>query len=151
MKNSTSLLLLYTILFIISISFLTFFEFSNPSLSGTPIYRFGPDDSCFIQVHDNPYHYQLITISTHSMSPTISPGDQAISVSAERYGIENITKGTIIVYKRGDSLICHRVYSVHSDGFYTKGDANSSPDSSYVYHSEVQSVVIAIFWKTQTQ
>lgn len=80
-------------------------------------------------------------VQSDSMSPTIQGGDV---VFVERTPPEQIDRGDIITYRRGDgerSLTTHRVVGIEErdDGRYfeTKGDANEDPDQQLVHGDAV--------------
>ena len=88
------------------------------------------------------FKHQMVAIASDSMVPIYSRGDAIIF---EKYKNQELEDGEIIVFKKRNILIAHRVIKVtESSGkqyFYTKGDANKSPDNEYVSQEEVVGVV----------
>lgn len=99
------------------------------------------------------FKYQLIAIASNSMDPTFSKGD---GVLIYKTGVDNIDIGDVLVFKKGQIVISHRVINkVNYDNhvyFYTKGDANLTNDDGYVDQNDVigkvNSVVKYIGWPT---
>src|SRR6266850_8565801 len=61
-----------------------------------------------------------------SMSPLIRPGDRLRLSALDPAGAR---PGTIVAYRRGDTLIVHRLLAVTPAGFVTKGDALTATDA----------------------
>lgn len=99
------------------------------------------------------FKYQLIAIASNSMVPTFSKGD---AILIYKTGVENIDIGDVLVFKKGQVVISHRVINkVNLDNkvyFYTKGDANLTDDEGYVKEEDVigkvNSIVKYIGWPT---
>ena len=89
----------------------------------------------------NSSHHQLITslieselnvgdniqfnVTSNSMRPILQIGDVII---AEVVNTGVIKPGDIIVIRRADDFLTHRVISITKDGWFTKGDNNSIMD-----------------------
>ena len=88
------------------------------------------------------FKHQMVAIASDSMVPTYARGDAIIF---EKYKDQEIQDGEIIVFKKRNILIAHRVIkTTESSGkqyFYTKGDANKSADNEYVNQEEVVGIV----------
>jgi len=99
------------------------------------------------------FKYQLIAIASNSMVPTFSKGDGVLIYKTDP---DNIEIGDVLVFKRGQVVISHRIINkVNFDNkiyFYTKGDANITEDEGYVEEEDVigkvSSVVKYIGWPT---
>ncbi|MFB6076219.1 MAG: signal peptidase I [Candidatus Aenigmatarchaeota archaeon] len=78
----------------------------------------------------------MIVLSS-SMEPVLSPGDIIVTSGIEP---EDLEKGDIITYKRGDNYITHKIIEVKNSDlrFKTKGIASEDPDSSLVNPSQVE-------------
>lgn len=79
------------------------------------------------------FTYGALVIGSGSMTGTINKGDIIIY---ERYNPnKEIEKGEIIVFKKDDIKIVHRVVDIKKTGanirYYTKGDANPNEDEGY--------------------
>ena len=67
-------------------------------------------------------------VESGSMQPTFYADDMIIYKKAN---LETLKEGDIVVYKRGDDLIVHRIVSI-ADGYVTtKGDNNSVADEPF--------------------
>lgn len=88
------------------------------------------------------FRYKLIVIATGSMTGELNKGDAIIY---EEYVGDNIEVGEIIVFEKDDNATVHRVIDVeHINGetrYYTKGDANDSPDVGYITSSNILGTV----------
>jgi len=88
------------------------------------------------------FRYKLIVIATGSMTGELNKGDAIIY---EEYDGDNIEIGEIIVFEKDDNATVHRVIDVeHINGetrYYTKGDANDSPDVGYITSSNIRGKV----------
>ncbi len=96
----------------------------------------------FIMLISCQFKYGMIVIATESMTGEINKGDAVIY---SEYDGDVIEEGHIIVFKKDQSQIVHRVIKVEKiDGqnrYYTKGDANDSPDVGFITESEIIGVV----------
>ena len=88
------------------------------------------------------FRFQMIAIASNSMVPIYERGDAIIF---EKVDTQYIESGDIIVFKKNNVLVAHRVIKIKEDSykkyFYTKGDANKSADSEFVKEEEVIGVV----------
>lgn len=88
------------------------------------------------------FRYGLIVIGSGSMTGTIDYGDAAFF---ESYHGQKIDEGQIIVFKRENIRLIHRVVDVQKINgelrFYTKGDANDTIDDGYRISSDVVGLV----------
>lgn len=88
------------------------------------------------------FKYSMIGIGSESMTGTINKGDAIIY---KRYEKDEDVKNKVIVFKRNNVMIVHRVIKVYTlDGEYvyqTKGDANESADNWLVEQSDVLGIV----------
>lgn len=88
------------------------------------------------------FSYNLVTIKTASMEPTIKTGSVVITKKMSRYE----EKDVITFLRFGKGLITHRIVkNVEQDGenkFKTKGDNNKDPDMILVEQEQVLGKVI---------
>jgi len=84
------------------------------------------------------FKYGVLIVATESMSDEINKGDAVIY---EQYDGGYVAKGQVIVFKKSDSLIIHRVVDIENiDGvtrYYTKGDANEDIDAGYITSADI--------------
>ena len=89
------------------------------------------------------FKYGLIVVGSGSMTGVINKGDMAF---IERYDSKNeeINVGQIIVFKRDDIKIIHRVIEkIHSDEetrYITKGDVNLKKDEGYITDKDILAI-----------
>ena len=78
------------------------------------------------------FKYGIIVVGSGSMTGTIDIGD---AVVFESYKDQNIKSGDIIIFKKNDIKLIHRVIKIESVNgevrYYTKGDANQEQDNFY--------------------
>ena len=86
--------------------------------------------------------FQMIAIASNSMIPIYERGDAIIF---EKIDKKLIDPGDIIVFRKDNILVAHRVIKTKEDSsriyFYTKGDANNSADEDIVKEEEVLGIV----------
>ena len=74
----------------------------------------------------------VLVIGSESMTGSLDKGDVVVFINKK----EDIKTGDIIVFKKEDLKIVHRVLTVKNINkefrYYTKGDANQMPDEDYV-------------------
>ena len=79
-----------------------------------------------------------LVIATESMTGELNKGDVTVYV---RYDDQTIEEGQILVFRKGDATVVHRVIRIeHINGvtrYYTKGDANDDADLGYVTESDI--------------
>lgn len=84
------------------------------------------------------FKYGLIVIGSGSMTGTINKGDATIY---EKYKNQEILPGQIIVFKKDNIKIIHRVVKIKTINdqkrYFTKGDANISEDDDYITESSI--------------
>ena len=71
------------------------------------------------------------------MVPTFKPG-QVLYVRPEG---RTVQPGDVVVYRKGDGYIVHRVHSVHPEGIYTRGDNNPNPDGYLIPPEQIIGIV----------
>lgn len=81
----------------------------------------------------------LAVVEGTSMEPTLQTGDVVVVIKGVKPG--ELSVGDIVVYRRGSSLIIHRVVSVGHSGIVTKGDNNWAPDPPVPYEAVVGKVL----------
>lgn len=80
----------------------------------------------------------LIVVS-NSMSPTFSSGAVLLVHHQEHY-----LPNDIVSYKKGESVVTHRITSLHEDETSLKGDANSSEDLETIESEQIIGKVVLI-------
>lgn len=87
----------------------------------------------------NLFGYKTFSIVTGSMEPTLKVNDLIITKNCKQ---EDIKKGDIITYKRGSSIITHRVDNIQNEGgnvyYLTKGDGNYIYDEYKVKYKDIE-------------
>lgn len=96
--------------------------------------------------YTNILEYTFLEVVTGSMSGTIEIGDGIIvKLTSE------IKENDIIVYKKADNLITHRLIKIEEDRLITKGDANNVQDDPITKDMILGKVIFIIpkihFWK----
>ena len=95
-----------------------------------------------VMLISNQFRYGLLVIVTESMTGELNKGDAAIF---ERYDDQIIEEGQVIVFKRNQSMIVHRVDEIQiingRKRYYTKGDANDGRDADFRYDSDIVGIV----------
>lgn len=99
-----------------------------------------------IKPKDTPsiFGYKTFVIISGSMQPDIKIGDMVI---VKKETEENIGMGDIISFKKGESIITHRIVEValNNDGekeFITKGDFNNAKDAGVVKYDEIEGKLV---------
>jgi signal peptidase I len=82
--------------------------------------------------------YDMHMVTSESMVPAIKLGDLIITGPITG----RIKPGTVVTYKRGETLVTHRVISIKDGKLVTKGDAVEDPDAAPVALSQVQGVYL---------
>ncbi len=83
------------------------------------------------------FGYSAAVIVSGSMEPSLSVDDLILNRAQSSYGA-----GDIITFRRGSSLITHRIVEVTEAGYITKGDANNTADLDAVAAEEVVGRVV---------
>ena len=95
-----------------------------------------------VMLISNQFRYGLLVIVTDSMTGELNRGDAAIF---EQYDDQTIEEGQVIVFKRNQSLIVHRVDEIQivngKKRYYTNGDANDGRDADFRYDSDIVGIV----------
>ena len=78
-------------------------------------------------------HKPLVVVSG-SMEPTLKVGS---ILYHHTENISNLNKDDILVFKTPKHIISHRIVKKTTDGFITKGDANTSVDSKLVKSNQI--------------
>lgn len=73
------------------------------------------------------FNYKPIAILSNSMSPCFKRSD--IVIYKKITSQDQLEKGTIIVFKKQDTIIIHRIYALNNDYILTKGDNNNQVDN----------------------
>ena len=96
--------------------------------------------------YTNLFGYTILEVVTGSMSGTLEIGD-GIMVQLT----SDIKEEDIIVYKKEENLITHRLIEMEEDKLITKGDANNVQDEPITKDCVIGKVIYAIpnihFWK----
>lgn len=94
--------------------------------------------TAFVMLISCKFQYGALVIATESMTGEINKGDVAIY---EAYDGQEIELGQVIVFKKYNSQIVHRVVKKENvDGivrYYTKGDIYDKLDNGYVLESDI--------------
>ena len=84
------------------------------------------------------FRYCLLVVGSESMTGEINKGDAIIY---ERYDDQIIQEGQVIVFKKDDTIIIHRVVDIKKINnqvrYFTKGDANENIDKGYVLKHQI--------------
>lgn len=82
-----------------------------------------------------------VYVKSGSMEPALPVGSLClVHTKADR---EKLRPGDVIVFRAGEMEVAHRVIERTKQGFYTKGDANDSPDPGIITPENVKGKVIA--------
>lgn len=96
----------------------------------------------FIMLISCKFRYGILVIGSGSMTGTIDKGD---SIIYESYNGQEIVEGDIIVFKRDDMQVVHRVIDVRLVNgeyrYYTKGDYNQELDDGHTIESQIVGIV----------
>lgn len=76
--------------------------------------------------------YKVLIVRSGSMEPTVPVGSLVVAEKQTSYGV-----GDIVTFKQEESFVTHRITAAYDGKFWTKGDANTSPDGSPVPYSAV--------------
>jgi signal peptidase len=75
-----------------------------------------------------------------SMLPALRPGDM---LQFHSYRIESAAVGDIVLFRRADSLVIHRVIARSDTGLVTQGDALAAPDPP-VSNADVLGTLVSV-------
>ena len=89
------------------------------------------------------FKYSIVSIGSGSMSPKIEKGDVVIYEKIDKEKMPEI--GKVLVFKKDDKTVVHRIIEIVDTGsekvYYTKGDANESPDGYPILYKDMVGVV----------
>jgi len=92
----------------------------------------------FVMLISCQFKYCAIVIGSESMSGELEKGDALIY---ESYDGGDVEIGQVLVFKRDRATVIHRVIDIkYINGetrYFTKGDANDTPDTGYVVSSDI--------------
>lgn len=84
------------------------------------------------------FKYGIMVIGSGSMAGTINKGDITIF---EQYTNQEINEEDILIFNKNNIITVHRVISIqelqNTCRYYTKGDANQSPDNGYIENKDI--------------
>ena len=87
------------------------------------------------------FSHQAIVIASGSMQPHLDRGDVVIVKKLKEEEKRDLNIGDILVFKREDKIIVHRIYKKYDSGnevfFETKGDHNDNPDGYLIEVSDI--------------
>ena len=96
----------------------------------------------FVMLISNQFRYGTLVIATESMTGEINKADAVIF---ESYDDQIVIKGQVIVFKKNNSVVVHRVVNIENINgqtrYYTKGDANDTVDSGYITKADIMGIV----------
>lgn len=84
--------------------------------------------------------YGIYVVESGSMEPTIPVG--GIVIADRNYPYGNIKVNDVIVYRKGDIMVTHRVVRKVSEGLETKGDANRAADGLSVTSENFEGKIV---------
>jgi len=89
------------------------------------------------------FRFGIIVVGSGSMTGALNKGDATIY---ESYNNQDIKEGDVIIFKKDDIRIIHRVIDIKKINgqvqYYTKGDANQQMDEGYVTRSEIVGITL---------
>ena len=95
-----------------------------------------------VMIISGQFRYGTVVIASKSMTGTLNKGD---AIVYERYEDQSIEKEQIIMFQKNGTRYIHRVIDIEQiDGvtrYYTKGDANESPDVGYITDKNILGIV----------
>ncbi len=96
----------------------------------------------FVALNTGVTGYEILAIASNSMHPTYDRGDIVIY---ERVDASEVNANDILVFKRGNHIITHRVVEVRGAGedlrFIVRGDNNDAADDYSVSADDVRGTV----------
>ena len=85
---------------------------------------------------------RYLVVMSGSMEPSLRVGSVVVVREGE---VNPLREGDIICFRRGSSLVTHRIYEVFDNGeFRTKGDVNEEPDGWVVRREDVVGKVMFV-------
>ena len=86
------------------------------------------------------FKYSMVSIGSGSMSPKIEKGDVVVYEKIDKKHMPKI--GEILVFKKDHKVVVHRIIEIVDMGnneyvYYTKGDANDSPDGYPIEYKDM--------------
>ena len=81
---------------------------------------------CFVMAGGKLIGCESFTMLSGSMKPGIPVG--SIVTADTRYDYDSLKEGDIIIFRKGDTKVTHRIRSITEAGIETKGDANNASD-----------------------
>lgn len=95
-----------------------------------------------VMLVSNHFYYGAYVIATESMTGELNKGDVVI---CQRYEDQFIQEGQVIVFKKSNSVVVHRVVDIQIINgitrYFTKGDTNEGLDVGYVTDGEIVGLV----------
>ena len=88
------------------------------------------------------FDYSSAVVVTGSMADTININDLVLIKSFDKYQVNDI-----IMFKKNNNFVTHRIVEETPEGFITKGDANNAPDEWIVSADEIAGKSIKIIPK----
>ena len=82
-----------------------------------------------------------VVVVSRSMEPSIRVSDVVIISESDGIGLG---AGSVIHYEYDDSYRLHRISAAHTDGYETRGDANSLADSELVRPEDIKGVGVVV-------
>ncbi len=86
-----------------------------------------------VALTSNQFGVGMLVIGSESMTGEYNKGD---AVLYEEYDDQTLKEGDVVVFRKGNSRIIHRVVEIEringQNRYYTKGDANEDKDSGYI-------------------
>lgn len=77
-------------------------------------------------------------ILSGSMEPMIPTGSVVVVNTADR----DVLPGDVATFSRHGDLVTHRILSKTEDGYQTKGDANTDPDTGIISAEDIRGKVL---------
>lgn len=92
------------------------------------------------------FKYFIAAVGSGSMEPTINTGDAILVKKLDKDEIKNLNIGDILVYKKHQKMVVHRIVTIITDGngrlFVTKGDHNNGSDNYVVSEEEIVGITV---------
>ncbi len=90
------------------------------------------------------FKYEPLVILSNSMSPTYKRGDIIILEKLDSNKLNNLSIGTIIIYKSDNKYIAHRIIQIKNIGsnklYITKGDNNNTNDNKEIEPKDIKGI-----------